>query len=58
LDIRFHQSNREYEIIDWTHEARETAVGIVMNTSIGFLAASTRSPTQTRSDKASPRKLE
>src|SRR6516225_10288346 len=31
LDIRFHQSNREYEIIDWIHEARETAAGIVMN---------------------------
>ena len=31
LDIRFHQSNREYEIIDWIHEARETAGGIVMN---------------------------
>ncbi|WP_222128111.1 type II 3-dehydroquinate dehydratase [Roseomonas gilardii] len=31
LDIRFHQSNREYEIIDWIHEARETAAGIVIN---------------------------
>jgi 3-dehydroquinate dehydratase-2 len=31
LDIRFHQSNREYEIIDWIHEAREVAAGIVMN---------------------------
>jgi len=31
LEVRFHQSNREYEIIDWIHEARETAVGIVMN---------------------------
>ena len=31
LDLRFHQSNREYEIIDWIHEARETAGGIVMN---------------------------
>ncbi len=31
LDIRFHQSNREYEIIDWIHEAREQAVGIVIN---------------------------
>lgn len=29
--IRFHQSNREYEIIDWVHEARETACGIVIN---------------------------
>jgi 3-dehydroquinate dehydratase-2 len=31
LEIRFHQSNREYEIIDWVHEARETAGGIVIN---------------------------
>ena len=31
LEVRFHQSNREYELIDWIHEARETAAGIVMN---------------------------
>ena len=31
LDIVFRQSNREYEIIDWVHEARETAKGIVIN---------------------------
>ena len=31
LQIRFLQSNREYEIIDWIHEARETAGGIVIN---------------------------
>ena len=31
LEIRFHQSNREYEIIYWIHEARETAAGIVIN---------------------------
>jgi len=31
LEIRFLQSNREYEIIDWIHEARETAQGIVIN---------------------------
>ncbi len=31
LEIRFHQSNREYEIIDWIHEARATAGGIVIN---------------------------
>ncbi len=31
LDLRFHQSNREYEIIDWVHEAREAAGGIVIN---------------------------
>jgi 3-dehydroquinate dehydratase II len=45
LDIRFHQSNREYELIDWIHEARETACGIVINpgalthTSIAILDA-------------------
>jgi 3-dehydroquinate dehydratase-2 len=31
LEIRFHQSNREYEIIDWIHEAREEAAGIIIN---------------------------
>ena len=31
LEIRFHPSNREYEIIDWIHEARETAGGLVIN---------------------------
>lgn len=31
LELRFHQSNREYEIIDWVHEAREIADGIVIN---------------------------
>lgn len=31
LDLRFHQSNREYEIIDWIHEAREKAAGIIIN---------------------------
>ena len=31
LEIRFHQSNREYELIDWIHEAREVAGGIVIN---------------------------
>jgi len=31
LELRFHQSNREYELIDWIHEARGTAVGLVMN---------------------------
>lgn len=31
LEVRFHQSNREYEIIDWVHEARETAGGIIIN---------------------------
>jgi 3-dehydroquinate dehydratase II len=31
LDVKFCQSNREYEIIDWIHEARGTAAGIVIN---------------------------
>jgi 3-dehydroquinate dehydratase II len=31
LELRFHQSNREYELIDWIHEAREAAGGIVIN---------------------------
>ncbi len=31
LDIEFRQSNREYEIIDWIHEARGRAAGIVIN---------------------------
>ena len=26
LEIKFHQSNREYEIVDWIHEAREIVV--------------------------------
>lgn len=30
-DIRFRQSNAEHQIIDWIHEAREAAVGIVIN---------------------------
>ena len=31
LAIEFHQSNREYEIIDLIHAARERAAGIVIN---------------------------
>ncbi len=31
LGLRFHQSNREYEIVDWVHEAREAAAAIVIN---------------------------
>ncbi len=31
LDLRFHQSNREYELIDWIHEARKIAFGIIIN---------------------------
>ncbi len=29
--LRFHQSNREYEIIDWIHEAREGGAAIIIN---------------------------
>ncbi len=31
LSLRFHQSNREYELIDWVHEARQAASAIVIN---------------------------
>ena len=31
VEIRFHQTNREYELIDWIHEAREAGAGIVIN---------------------------
>lgn len=31
LETRFLQSNWEGQIIDWIHEARETAIGIVIN---------------------------
>jgi 3-dehydroquinate dehydratase-2 len=31
LDIKFYQSNAEHEIINWIHEARETAAGIAIN---------------------------
>jgi 3-dehydroquinate dehydratase-2 len=31
LDLRFFQTNREYELIDWIHEARDVAGGIVIN---------------------------
>jgi len=39
LDLRFHQSNREYELIDWIHEARQSAAGIVINPA-GFTTTS------------------
>ncbi len=31
LEVRFLQSNWEGQIVDWVHEAREAAVGIVIN---------------------------
>ncbi len=31
VGIRFHQSNREYELIDWIHEARDKAAAILIN---------------------------
>jgi 3-dehydroquinate dehydratase-2 len=31
LEIEFRQSNREYEIIDWIHDARGRTAGIVIN---------------------------
>lgn len=31
VELRFHQSNAEYNLIDWIHEARETASGLIIN---------------------------
>lgn len=31
LSVRFHQSNAEHQIIDWIHEARETACALIIN---------------------------
>ncbi len=31
LALDFHQSNREYELIEWVHAARTTSGGIVIN---------------------------
>lgn len=39
LELRFHQSNAEFHIIDWIHEAREAAGGIVINPA-GFTTTS------------------
>ena len=45
FDIRLSQSNAEFQIIDWIHEAREAASGIIINpgafthTSIAILDA-------------------
>ena len=45
LTIKFQQSNAEFQLIDWIHEARESAVAIIINpgafthTSIAILDA-------------------
>ena len=45
MELRFHQSNAEHQIIDWIHEARTIAGGVVINpgafthTSIAILDA-------------------
>lgn len=31
FELRFFQSNREHELIDWVHEAREVAGGLAIN---------------------------
>src|SRR5262245_51770204 len=31
LELRFRQSNHEHELIDWIHEARASARGIIIN---------------------------
>jgi 3-dehydroquinate dehydratase-2 len=31
VELAFHQSNAEHQLIDWIHEARERAGGIVIN---------------------------
>jgi 3-dehydroquinate dehydratase-2 len=31
LELRFHQTNAEHEMIGWLHEARKQAAGIVIN---------------------------
>jgi 3-dehydroquinate dehydratase II len=31
LEVAFFQSNREYELIDWIHAARETTGGLIIN---------------------------
>lgn len=31
LEVEFRQSNAEFQIIDWIHEARERAAGMVIN---------------------------
>ena len=31
LSVRFHQSNHEGQLVDWVHEARSAAAGIIIN---------------------------
>lgn len=31
LELRFRQSNAEFQLIDWIHEARDSAVAIIIN---------------------------
>jgi hypothetical protein len=31
LEIEFHQTNAEFQLIDWSHESRQRAAGIVIN---------------------------
>ena len=31
LSVRFHQSNHEGQLVDWVHEARNDAAGIIIN---------------------------
>ena len=45
LTIDFRQSNREHDLIDWIHAAREAAAAIVINPA-GY--SHTRSPSSTR----------
>lgn len=45
MELRFHQSNAEYQLIDWIHESRTSASGLIINpgayshTSIAILDA-------------------
>ena len=31
MELRFHQSNAEHQLIDWIHEARSAASGLIIN---------------------------
>jgi 3-dehydroquinate dehydratase-2 len=39
LELRFHQNNRQYEIIDWVHEAREIDGGLIINPGVSTHAS-------------------